>query len=127
MWFCNCKRMVGRAIYGYDFTIDDIVWMGPQSKLEELALKTGTNNSFPLQKLEEHIGDAVKKGRKIHFLPQYRPENIYKIYSIIILCHEEPQVVKLAQSSQIIVLPRSVQEKMQTAIYLCAMTKEGKI
>lgn len=57
-------------IYGFDFTIDDIVWMGPQPKLEELASKTGISTSFPIQKLQEHINDAVKKGRKIHFLPQ---------------------------------------------------------
>jgi len=74
-------------IYGYDFTIDDIVWMGPQPKLEELASKTGISNSFPIQKLQEHINDAVKKGRKIHFLPQYRPENIFKISQLAGLNH----------------------------------------
>jgi Xaa-Pro aminopeptidase len=74
-------------IYGYDFTIDDIVWMGPQLKLEELASKTGISNSFPIQKLQEHINDAVKKGRKIHFLPQYRPENIFKISQLVGLNH----------------------------------------
>ncbi len=75
------------TIYGDDFTIDDIVWMGPQLKLEELVLKTGANNSFPLKKLDEHIKEAVKKGRKIHFLPQHRPENIFKISQLAGLNH----------------------------------------
>ncbi len=74
-------------IYGFDFTIDDIVWMGPQPKLEDLASKIGISNSFPIQKLQEHINDAVKKGRKIHFLPQYRPENIFKISQLAGLNH----------------------------------------
>jgi Xaa-Pro aminopeptidase len=75
------------TIYGYDFNIDDIVWMGSQPMLEELASKAAISNSFPLQNLGEHIKDAVKKGRKIHFLPQYRPENILKISQLAGLNH----------------------------------------
>jgi Xaa-Pro aminopeptidase len=67
------------TLYGDDFTIDDIVWMGPQPRLTELASKTGIGNSAPFKSLEENIRAAVKKGRKIHFLPQYRPEQSFKI------------------------------------------------
>lgn len=67
------------TIYGYDFSIDDIVWMGPQPKLEELAAKAGVMGSNSLQKLDEIIKDAISKGRKIHFLPYYRPEHLLKI------------------------------------------------
>ena len=66
-------------IYGDDYTVDDIVWMGPQPSIEELASQSGINNSHPLPKLEEHIVDAIKKGRKIHFLPQYRAEHLFKL------------------------------------------------
>jgi Xaa-Pro aminopeptidase len=67
------------TIYGYDFTIDDIVWMGPQPRLEELALKSAISTSYPTAKLEENIKEAILKGRKIHYLPQYRPENLLRI------------------------------------------------
>jgi len=67
------------TIYGYNFTIDDIVWMGPQPRLEELALKCDVSISNSGEKLEENIKGAILKGRKIHFLPQYRPENLLKI------------------------------------------------
>jgi Xaa-Pro aminopeptidase len=76
------------TIYGYDFTVDDIVWMGSQPKLEELASLTGIDNSQPLPKLEEHINDAVQKGRKIHFLPQYRTEHILKIGQLAGINHK---------------------------------------
>jgi Xaa-Pro aminopeptidase len=66
-------------IYGDDYTVDDIVWMGPQPSIEELASQSGINNSHPLPKLEEHIVDAIKKGRKIHFLPQYRAEHLFRL------------------------------------------------
>jgi Xaa-Pro aminopeptidase len=67
------------TVYGNDFTIDDIVWMGPQPKIEELSSKCGVTNSAPVKNLSEQIKEAIKKGRKIHFLPQYRSEQLFKV------------------------------------------------
>jgi len=61
-------------IYGNDVDMDDIIWMGPQPTLKELASRYGVSNSAPLSKLESTISDAVSKKRKIHFLPPYRGE-----------------------------------------------------
>jgi Xaa-Pro aminopeptidase len=60
--------------YGNDFGIDDIVWMGPQPTVGELALKSGIADTSPLSGLAEVIGEARKKGRTVHFLPPYRGE-----------------------------------------------------
>jgi Xaa-Pro aminopeptidase len=67
------------TIFGYDFTVDDIVWMGPQEKLSQKAHKVGAANAEPTEKLDEKIKEAIKQGRKIHFLTQYRHDNIIKI------------------------------------------------
>ena len=67
------------TIFGYDFTVDDIVWMGPQEKLIQKAQMVGVTNAAPTEKLNEKIKEAIKQGRKIHFLPQYRHDNILKI------------------------------------------------
>ncbi len=67
------------TIFGYDFTIDDIVWMGPQEKLIEKVQKIGVANAEPTEKLNDKIKDAMKQGRRVHFLPQYRHDNIIKI------------------------------------------------
>lgn len=70
------------TIYADDFSIDDIVWMGPQPKVSILAETVGIKRTAPVEKLAEQINSAIKKGRKIHFLPQYRSENITKLASL---------------------------------------------
>lgn len=66
-------------LFGYDFTVDDIIWMGPQKTIAEKAEQVGVHQSEPLEMLEEKIKDAVGKGRRVHYLPQYRAENVIKI------------------------------------------------
>ena len=62
-------------IFGNDVDIDDIVWMGPQPLMKDEAAKVGVHRSEPLSKLEGYIKDAAAKGRRIHFIPQYRDDN----------------------------------------------------
>ena len=62
-------------LFGDDFTVDDIVWMGPQPTMKELAEKVGVRETRPFAELEKLVQAALQKGRKVHFLPQYRPEN----------------------------------------------------
>ena len=52
--------------------MDDIIWMGPQPSIAELGAQVGVPRSYPLKQLNKMIGEAVAKGRKIHFLPPYR-------------------------------------------------------
>jgi Xaa-Pro aminopeptidase len=66
-------------IFGYDFTVDDIVWMGPQETMAEQAKKVGVSTAKPLEALEDIIKAVLKKNRTLQFLPQYRAENIIKI------------------------------------------------
>lgn len=62
-------------LFGDDFTVEDIIWTGPQPSLVELGAGVGVVNCRPLKALDEVIACAQKQGRKIHFLPQYRGEN----------------------------------------------------
>jgi len=66
-------------IFGYDFTVDDIVWMGPQKTMIEKAQKVGVEQAEPLEKLEERVKNALQQKRKVHYLPQYRYDNIMKM------------------------------------------------
>jgi len=70
------------TLYGIDSTIDEIVWTGPQSTVSEYAEIVGVKRSASTDKLNEQISGAIKRGRKIHFLPQYRLENIIKLSSL---------------------------------------------
>ncbi len=63
-------------IYGNDFEMDDIVWMGPQPKVKDLAKQVGIKQTGTFSDLSNAITTAIKGGRKIHYLPQYRHKNI---------------------------------------------------
>lgn len=62
--------------FGNDVTMDDIIWMGPQPSVKDLAEQVGVEKSFPFDKLKEFIGKAISQRRPIHFLPPYRYDNM---------------------------------------------------
>ena len=71
------------CVFGDDLTVDDIVWTGPQPTLKEKCLKTGISETAGLDKLPEVLTKAVQQDREIHFLPQYRAENVLKIQQLL--------------------------------------------
>ena len=54
-------------IFGNDYDMDDIIWMGPQPKVKDLALKCGISDTAPLAKLEDVVKDALLKKEKDSF------------------------------------------------------------
>jgi len=70
------------TLFGIDNTIEEIVWTGPQPFVNDYAEMVGVKRATTTEKLTEQIIGAIKKGRKIHFLPQYRTENIMQLASI---------------------------------------------
>jgi Xaa-Pro aminopeptidase len=70
-------------IFGDDLTVDDIIWTGPQPALNERAQEVGVHETAPVDKLKVVLEKAVQQDGKIHFLPQYRAENILKIERLL--------------------------------------------
>lgn len=66
-------------IFGNDFDIDDVIWMGPQPSVKELSAEVGVENTGTCTELEGFIKNVVKEGRKVHFLPAYRPRRNMQI------------------------------------------------
>lgn len=62
-------------IFGTDFDIDDIIWMGPQPSVKELASNVGVESVNAFSVLSDFLKSEIGKGRKIHFLPPYRADN----------------------------------------------------
>ena len=62
--------------FGNDVDIDDIIWMGPQPSIKDLAAQVGVHKSMPLGKLKDVVAQAIAQGRKVHFLPPYRYHNM---------------------------------------------------
>ena len=71
------------CLFGDDLTVDDIIWTGPQPPLEETCQEAGISQTAPLDQLQLVLERAVAQERNIHFLPQYRPENILKIQQLL--------------------------------------------
>jgi Xaa-Pro aminopeptidase len=100
-------------LFGNDFDMDDIVWMGPQPTVRELASECGITKTAPLAKLEELISGSISKKREIHFLPPYRGETKMFLGSVL---KENPCKMKTRASADLIhavVSLRSVKEKVE--------------
>jgi len=100
-------------IFGNDADMDDIIWMGPQPSVKELAAKCGVLNAAPLSKLEEVIRQAVSNKRKIHFLPPYRAETKMTLGSLL---RENPCQMKTLASFDLIkavISMRSIKEQIE--------------
>ena len=64
------------TLYGDDFTVEDIIWMGPQPTIRDFANEVGVAVSKPMAKLQEDVRRAISLGREVHYLPPYRGETI---------------------------------------------------
>ena len=62
--------------FGNDVDMDDIIWMGPQPSVKELAAQVGIEKSYPFNMLKDFVGKAIAQRRKVHFLPPYRYDNM---------------------------------------------------
>lgn len=61
-------------LVGNEIDIDDIVWYGSVHSVCAMAEECGAKGAAPMAKLAELVGQAVKAGRQVHFLPPYRSD-----------------------------------------------------
>ena len=71
------------TLFGDDFEIDDIIWMGPQPKMIELAEMAGIERVSAYSNFEKVVEIAKMNGRNVHFLPPYRAENKIKLSNML--------------------------------------------
>ena len=69
-------------IFGNDVSIDDIIWMGPQPAIADIALGVGVNKVQPYSSLEDYMTAAVSAGHKVHYLPPYRDDNKIRLHKM---------------------------------------------
>ncbi|MCQ8212954.1 aminopeptidase P family protein [Cetobacterium somerae] len=70
-------------IFGKEFTIDDIVWMGQQKTFKERSKEVGIENFLEDEELEKLLEKAKINNQKIHFTNQYRIENTLKLSNLL--------------------------------------------
>ena len=71
------------TLFGDDYTIDQIVWMGPQPTIRERGETCGVANTVPAKQLGNALQNALHQERRIHFLPQYRAENLLRLEALL--------------------------------------------
>ncbi len=102
-------------IFGNDFDVDDIVWMGPQPSVAELASRAGVTTTHPMAKLTDVVQDAIAGGREVHFLPPYRAETKMTLGALL---KENPCQMRTKASEKLIrtvVSLRSIKEDVEIA------------
>jgi len=100
-------------IFGDDFDLGDIIWMGPQPTISDLANNCGITSTAPVARLENLINDLLNKKRKIHFLPPYRGETMIRLRSLL---KENPVAMQTSASEELIravVSLRSIKEPVE--------------
>lgn len=76
-------------IFGNDYTIDHIVWMGPQPTIAERSEKCGISHVLSTSELIKIVSEAHRRGMEIHFLPPYRAEHKIVLQNLLGLHPEE--------------------------------------
>ncbi|HDP74421.1 MAG TPA: aminopeptidase P family protein [Bacteroidales bacterium] len=103
------------CLYGNDFDIDDIIWMGPQPTLKELGEKVGILSTHPLKELYSTLSRSIQRGRHIHFLPPYRAENILLLEQLLGINQTVIKNYASVELIRAIVNLRSVKEDVEIA------------
>ena len=102
-------------LFGYEFTIEDIVWMGPQPKLAELAEQIGVAQLDSIDKLKKYLKSKITKKVKINYLPTYRGDQTLKLADLL---GENPYKLKSKFSKKLIeavVAQRSIKGEEEVA------------
>jgi Xaa-Pro aminopeptidase len=102
-------------IFGNDWSIDMIVWMGKQPKLKEQAASAGVSKVLQLHRLEDYLNRAMISGRAIHFLPPYRPENKIKLFNLLHIYHDELDESASKELIKAVAAQRQIKEQEEIA------------
>ena len=71
------------TLVGDEIDIDDIVWYGTVHSVSAMAEECGAQGSAPMAALATIVEEAVKAGRKGHFLPPYRHDTQIQLMDLL--------------------------------------------
>ena len=79
------------TLFGTDLGIDDIIWMGEQPTVRELAGVVGVESTGTPDQLQAQLKEAVRAGRRVHILPSYRGDQVITLANLLGVGCEEVQ------------------------------------
>ena len=71
------------TLVGNEIDIDDIVWYGSVHSVKAMAEECGADEAVPMAQLAQMVEQAVRHGRKVHFLPPYRHDTQIQIMDLL--------------------------------------------
>ncbi len=97
------------TLFGDDYSLQDTVWMGPQTSLEELASKSGLSKVCELKDLSSRL----KSSKNVHFLIPYRDKQKIQLHEFLGL--ELPEISLRASTALTVAVikQRSIKEKQE--------------
>lgn len=66
-------------LFGDDIDIEDIIWTGQLPTIADYATMCGVERTAPMCQLKDFIVKVNSQGRKIHYLPPYKSDNLLKL------------------------------------------------
>lgn len=100
-------------IFANEVDMDDIIWMGPQPSVKELAKKCLVNKTLEFAKLTEYIKKAMSKGQKLHFLPPYKHDNMILLNELTEIAFTEMKNSASMEFIKAVVKLRNVKEQVE--------------
>lgn len=100
-------------LFGNDFEIDDIIWMGNQPTIRELADYAGVKEIMPLSTLKDYLNKVKLQGRDIHFTPPYRGDSKITLSNLLGINVNEIRSKASIRLIKSIVSLRSVKEELE--------------
>lgn len=97
-------------LFGHDVTMNDIIWMGPQPKVSDRGAQIGVSDTRPLDELQKVVQNAIAQGRRIHFTPPYRGENIMFLSNLLGIHHGRVGDYASLELIQVCIALRSIKE-----------------
>lgn len=70
-------------VFANDVDIEDIIWMGDQPTVKDMAAEAGIEHTAPYAELAIYLKTALDEGKHIHFLPPYRGETILELSNLL--------------------------------------------
>ncbi len=102
-------------LYGDDLSIDDIIWMGEQKQMKELATSVGVEKNRSYSDLSRDLKKAISQGRKIHILLPYRGDNVLILANLLDCTVREVENFVSEEFIKAVVALRNIKDEYEIA------------
>ena len=120
------------VIFGQEPGLEEMIWTGPIESLMEQAHKTKINRVAPLAELEARLAEALRQGRRVHFLPPYQAETMMNLSRLFCFLPGEVKAGSSPDLIRAVIDQRSVKSdeeirEIEASLTLCARMHQRAI